>query len=95
MKDRTLKILRTFITLDYPIPLEKLEDQFRTSSRTIRNELREINQFLIENNFSEIKNFRNRGYQLVLDASEKQALLEQSELVNEEFFWIETSEYSI
>jgi len=86
MKDRTLKILRTFITLDYPIPLEKLEDQFRTSSRTIRNELREINQFLIENNFSEIKNFRNRGYQLVLDASEKQALLEQSELVNEEFF---------
>lgn len=86
MKDRTLKILRTFITLDYPIPLEKLEDQFRTSSRTIRNELREINQFLIENNFSEIKNFRNRGYQLVLDASEKQALLDQSELVNEEFF---------
>lgn len=86
MKDRTLKILRTFITLDYPIPLEKLEDQFRTSSRTIRNELREINQFLIENNFSEIKNFRNRGYQLDLDASEKQALLEQSELVNEEFF---------
>jgi mannitol operon transcriptional antiterminator len=55
MKDRTVNILRIFITSDYPVTLAKLEEEFHTSTRTIRNELREINQFLVEKHFSEIK----------------------------------------
>ncbi|MGO3608443.1 MAG: BglG family transcription antiterminator [Enterococcus sp.] len=75
MKDRTVNILRIFITSDYPVTLAKLEEEFHTSTRTIRNELREINQFLVEKHFPEIKNLRKRGYRLVLSSEEKKSLL--------------------
>lgn len=86
MKDRTLKILRIFITSDYPVTLEKLEEEFCTSARTIRNELREINQFLSTKEFPEIKNLRKRGYQLTLTAEQKKSLFEQIDLADEEQF---------
>lgn len=86
MKDRTLKILRILITSDYPVTLEKFEEEFNTSSRTIRNELREINQFLLEKNFPEVKNLRKKGYQLLLTSEQKKALTNQIELVDEEYF---------
>lgn len=75
MKDRTVNILRIFITSDYPVTLAKLEEEFHTSTRTIRNELREINHFLVEKHFPEIKNLRKRGYRLVLSSEEKKSLL--------------------
>ena len=84
MKDRTVKILRIFITSDYPVTLEKLEEEFRTSARTIRNELREINQFLMEKGLPEIKNLRKKGYKLTLESEEKAALLEQIDLADDE-----------
>lgn len=84
MKDRTVKILRIFITSDYPVTLAKLEEEFRTSARTIRNELREINQFLTEKGLPEIKNLRKKGYQLTLKSEEKAALLEQLDLADDE-----------
>ncbi|MGG5373126.1 BglG family transcription antiterminator [Enterococcus sp. AZ196] len=84
MKDRTVKILRIFITSDYPVTLAKLEEEFHTSARTIRNELREINQFLAAEKIPEIKNLRKRGYQLILSSEEKKALLKQIDLVNDE-----------
>ncbi|MDT2614061.1 BglG family transcription antiterminator [Enterococcus dongliensis] len=86
MKDRTLKILRTFITSDYPITLDKLEEEFHTSSRTIRNELREINQYLEGKGFPEIKNVRKRGYQLTLNSEQKDSLRNQNELVEDAYF---------
>ena len=86
MKDRTLKILRILITSDYPVTLEKFEEEFHTSSRTIRNELREINHFLLEKDFPEIKNLRKKGYQLLLTPEQKKALMNQNELVDEEYF---------
>lgn len=86
MKDRTLKILRIFITSDYPITLNKLEEEFHTSSRTIRNELREINQYLSENGFPEIKNFRKKGYLLQLNQEQKNLLINQNELLDGEYF---------
>lgn len=61
MKDRTAKILRIFITSDYPVTLEQLEEEFHTSSRTIRNELREINLLLRTNQLPEVKNLRKKG----------------------------------
>lgn len=84
MKDRTVKILRIFITSDYPVALAKLEEKFHTSARTIRNELREINQFLNTNKLPEIKNLRKKGYQLTLDAEEKSSLLKQIDLTENE-----------
>lgn len=84
MKDRTMKILRIFITSDYPITLAKLEEEFHTSARTIRNELREINQFLITKKLPEIKNLRKQGYQLVLDREERTSLLKQVDLTEGE-----------
>lgn len=77
MKDRTVNILRIFITSDYPVTLVKLEEEFHTSGRTIRNELREINHFLKANHFPEIKNLRKRGYQLCLSSEEKKSLFSQ------------------
>ena len=84
MKDRTIKILRIFITSDYPVTLAKLEEEFHTSARTIRNELREINQFLTTKKIPEIKNLRKRGYQLALDTEEKSSLLKQIDLTESE-----------
>lgn len=75
MKDRTAKILRIFITSDYPVTLEQLEEEFHTSSRTIRNELREINLLLRTNQLPEVKNLRKKGYHLLLDKDQKQRLL--------------------
>ena len=77
MKDRTAKILRIFITSDYPVTLEQLEEEFHTSSRTIRNELREINLLLRTNQLPEVKNLRKKGYHLLLDKDQKQRLLYQ------------------
>jgi mannitol operon transcriptional antiterminator len=77
MKDRTAKILRIFITSDYPVTLEQLEEEFHTSSRTIRNELREINLLLRTNQLPEVKNLRKKGYHLLLDKDQKQRLLDQ------------------
>lgn len=77
MKDRTAKILRIFITSDYPVTLEQLEEEFHTSSRTIRNELREINLLLRTNQLPEVKNLRKKGYHLLLDKDQKLRLLDQ------------------
>lgn len=86
MKDRTAKILRIFITSDYPVTLEQLEEEFNTSSRTIRNELREINLLLRTNQLPEVKNLRKKGYHLLLDKDQKQRLLDQMDSAEEEHY---------
>ena len=86
MKDRTAKILRIFITSDYPVTLEQLEEEFHTSSRTIRNELREINLLLRTNHLPEVKNLRKKGYHLLLDKDQKQRLLDQMDSSEEEHY---------
>ena len=86
MKDRTAKILRIFITSDYPVTLEQLEEEFHTSSRTIRNELREINLLLRTNQLPEVKNLRKKGYHLLLDKDQKQRLLDQMDSSEEEHY---------
>ena len=86
MKDRTVKILRIFITSDYPVTLGNLEEEFHTSSRTIRNELREINLLLRTNQLPEVKNLRKKGYHLLLDKDQKQRLLDQMDSSEEEHY---------
>lgn len=86
MKDRTQKILRIFITSDYPVSLEKLEEEVHTSARTIRNELREINQFLGAMRLPEIRNHRKKGYQLELTQEQKKELLKEIDSSDEDQF---------
>lgn len=74
MKERTLSILSVFIASDYPLELSSLEKDFKVSIRTIRNELKEINQFLKEKKISEIKSIRQKGYQLSLSKEERNQL---------------------
>ncbi|MGM0238248.1 BglG family transcription antiterminator [Enterococcus sp. AZ103] len=74
MKERTLSILSVFIASDYPLELTSLEKDFKVSIRTIRNELKEINQFLKEKKISEIKSIRQKGYQLSLSKEERNQL---------------------
>lgn len=83
MKDRTITILKLFITTDYPLELSALEEKFHVSARTIRNELKEINEFLVQQGFAEIENIRKKGYQLVLSADQRQQLNEFTQKVEQ------------
>lgn len=83
MKDRTITILKLFITTDYPLELSALEEKFHISARTIRNELKEINEFLVQQGFAEIENIRKKGYQLVLSAEQRQQLNEFTKKVEQ------------
>lgn len=86
MKNRTSLILNRFITSEYPIRLESLGDEFNISSRTIRNELKEINEFLVQEDLPEIQNIRGKGFMLTLSTQEKERLVEYSVEDTEETF---------
>ncbi|MGX7264881.1 BglG family transcription antiterminator [Enterococcus crotali] len=74
MKDRTVQIFKRFIWSDYPLTLGELSEDFQISNRTIRNEIKEINEFLDERTLPEIKTIRNRGMCLNLDQKERELL---------------------
>ncbi|MBO0446393.1 BglG family transcription antiterminator [Enterococcus ureilyticus] len=74
MKDRTIQILKRFIWSDYPVTLEELSEDFRISHRTIRNEIKEINEFLANQKLPEIKTIRKRGMFLALQLKERTKL---------------------
>lgn len=74
MKDRTIQIFKRFIWSDYPLTLNELSEDFQISNRTIRNEINEINDFLVSRKLSQIKTIRNRGMLLLLDQNEREFL---------------------
>lgn len=74
MKDRTVQIFKRFIWSDYPLTLGELSEDFQLSNRTIRNEVKEINEFLVKQKLPEIKTIRNRGMLLDLDQKERKLL---------------------
>ncbi|MBO1306420.1 BglG family transcription antiterminator [Enterococcus sp. 669A] len=82
MKDRTRTILKLFITTEYPLDLQALEEKFHISARTIRNELKEINEFLVNEKLPEIENVRKKGYQLVLTKEQLNRLNEFTKKVD-------------
>lgn len=82
MKDRTRTILKLFITTEYPLDLQALEEKFHISARTIRNELKEINEFLVNEKLPEIENVRKKGYQLVLSKEQLKQLNEFTKKVD-------------
>ncbi|MDH6363747.1 mannitol operon transcriptional antiterminator [Enterococcus sp. PF1-24] len=76
MKDRTFAILKLFIATKYTLDFHVLEEKFHISSRTIRNEIKEINTFLFQKGFPEIENVRKEGYRLKLNIEQKEQLTE-------------------
>jgi mannitol operon transcriptional antiterminator len=74
MKDRTMQIFKRFIWSDYSLTLDELSEDFKISNRTIRNEIKEINEFLISHELSEIKTIRNKGMVLTFDQLERERL---------------------
>ncbi|MGT2910452.1 BglG family transcription antiterminator [Streptococcus cameli] len=74
MKDRSLHILNRLLISKFPIPIKRFETDLSISSRTIRNEILTINEFLREHEFLEIKSIRTQGVQLQLSDNEKDRL---------------------
>ncbi|MGX7418063.1 BglG family transcription antiterminator [Carnobacterium gallinarum] len=71
MKDRTLQILMRFMMANYPLALNELSEEFQVSCRTLRNNIKEINEFLAGQQLPTIKTIRNRGMFLTLDSYER------------------------
>lgn len=73
MRTRTIEVFKKFISIDYPVTVEMLSEEFQISVRTIRNEIQEINQFLTQKQLPLISTVRNKGF--VINASQDQKLL--------------------
>lgn len=46
MRTRTIEVFKKFISVDYPLTIDALSEEFQISARTMRNEIQEINDFL-------------------------------------------------
>lgn len=86
MKERAIKIFRKFISSDIPILLDSLSDELHISSRTLRNDINEINLYLKGRNLPLIKNIRGKGFLLKLSNSQKQLLHKFNEGKNESVY---------
>lgn len=82
MKDRTLKTLIRLIDSDLPLSIETLKAELNVSSRTIRNELNEINFFLEREGISRIQNIRGRGFVLRISNDQKKKILKLNNFQN-------------
>lgn len=76
MRDRTIKLLRTFIVSDFPISLTRLTEEFMLSERTIRNEINVLNDYLLENALPTLQTIRGKGLQLSITESQKKLLIQ-------------------
>ncbi|MHC5228775.1 BglG family transcription antiterminator [Enterococcus sp. LJL99] len=76
MKDRTAQIFIRFIHSNYPLTLSELGAEFNISDRTLRNEIKTINEWLLANELSELQTIRNRGMTLAVNEVEKKQLLQ-------------------
>lgn len=74
MKDRSIKLLRLFVNTNTPLTVEYLSNYFLISKRSIYYEISEINEYLKEINFSEVKNLRGKGYLLNINKEERSQL---------------------
>jgi len=70
LKLRTRKVLNKLLFSQYPITIERLAKENEASIRTIRNDIKEINDFLNNNPFNIIETIRNEG--VLLDVTENE-----------------------
>lgn len=74
MKERDIGILNQLLISHYPIPPHYLEQEFEVSSRTIRNDIVGINDFLKTCQLPQIKTIRGKGLVLSLSAYQEEKL---------------------
>lgn len=80
MRTRTIEVFKKFISIDYPLTIEMLSEEFQISARTLRNEISEINDFLKNLNLPQILSIRNKG--VVLNATQEQKQLVRAKLLD-------------
>lgn len=61
MKDRQNNLLNLVLLSEFPIPLRQLEETFGISSRTLRSDVLEINEFLVMKQLPILQTVRNKG----------------------------------
>lgn len=74
MKDRSIEILRMILNSYLPLSFNYLSDEFGVSTRTIRNEVDEINDYLTERTIPKIISIRSEGLVLRLTKDEEDRL---------------------
>lgn len=72
MRTRTVEIFKKFISIDYPLAIEMLSEEFQISARTIRNEIQEINDFLKKMDLPLVSTIRNKGFIINTTPEQKQ-----------------------
>ncbi|WP_321433800.1 BglG family transcription antiterminator [Trichococcus flocculiformis] len=70
MRDRSLELLRKFVISGFPVSIETLCEEFKLSQRTLRSEIKSLNDYLVENEFPIIETIRGKGFQLTLSKSQ-------------------------
>lgn len=83
MKERTIQIIKYFISNQEDITFQQLSKEFQVSTRTLRNEVHKINDFLAQQQIGSIKNERGKGLKLVTATEKKPALLTVIEELSE------------
>ena len=78
MRTRTIEVFKKFISVDYPLTIDALSEEFQISARTMRNEIQEINDFLEKKQLPLISSIRNKGF--VINGTNEQKQLVQTAL---------------
>lgn len=74
MKNRTTKLLKRLLVSDYPLSIEQLSQEFEVSSRTIRNDIQELNGYLYKNKLPQLKTLRNKGVVVEFDREDSEVV---------------------
>ncbi len=70
MRDKSLELLRKFVISGFPVSIETLCEEFKLSQRTLRSEIKSLNDYLVENEFPIIETIRGKGFLLTLSKSQ-------------------------
>lgn len=76
MKNRTIEIIKLLLSNDLPISLKVLAQDFNVTERTIRNELREVDDYLKNLGLPEVSRSRTKGYCLNLTQTQLSLITE-------------------
>jgi len=71
MRERSVEILQMLMVEKYPIAINELANEFDVSSRTIRSNVNDIDNFLSRNSLPLIETIRNNGIKIPLTHKQK------------------------
>lgn len=83
---RTTKILKILMIQKYPVQVEELSERFGVTTRTIRADIKEINDYLYDNDFPLIQTVRRKGIKLELTTDQKLQLNEYVNKISIEYY---------